>query len=654
MEIKNKVLKMLDFNVIIELLKGLAVTDEVKMKIDTMTFYEDYYLVKRHLGETTEARILLDEAGSIPLHRLSGIAPLLDKLKRHESLRPSEFEQLAGFIKESNRLKRFMHAKKDSAIKIADYALSITDLEHLSDRIYSVIVGGRVDDQASPTLSKIRRKTTLLEDRIKGKLHEMLMNGKLIGALSEAVISQRGGRYVLPVKAEQKRTVDGHVLDKSRSGGTVFIEPAVVKKLTDELEQLRVDEEHEVIRILWELTNAAAAEEASLRLNHEVMVTYDFLFSKAKLSRKMQGQEVALTDSRCVHIINGRHPLVSGEVVPLNIHVGETTNKSGFKNLVITGPNTGGKTVAMKTVGLFCLMTQAGLHVPADSGTSLCLFSRVLSDIGDGQSVEQNLSTFSSHVTNIIEIVEEANDKSLIILDEIGAGTDPSEGMGIGIAVLEALNAKGSMILASTHYNEIKVFAQNHPNFINGSMAFDLKTLSPLYRLEVGKAGASNALHIARRIGMSEAIIKRAHELAYHEDIDFDDSFMAALNEGAQDSTIDYQSEEQSTIKQVSSMYAPKKESLYKIGDVVYVKTMKRQGTICELENTKGEVGVMVMGKRYKISHKRIAPYIDSKDLYPDDYDLKIVFETKEDRKKDKLMQKGKGHGIFIEKKGNV
>lgn len=645
----TKSMKMLDFTNIIEQLKEFAISENVKNKIENLEIYTDYYLINRHLGETTEARAILDTSNSVPLHGLVGIQSLLEKLLRHEILRPVEIEQIANFIKDTGKLKRFMNERVEFAPKVAGYAFSIEPLETLLNELNRCINAGRVDDNASGNLSKLRKKIEIIEERIKSKMQDYLTSSQYGGMLTDAIISQRDGRYVIPVKSEHKRNIDGMVLDRSRSGGTVFVEPAAVRKLSDELSQVRIDEENEVYRILSELTNQIASHYDALHLNFEVMITYDFLFAKAKLSRKFEARASEVNMSRFLKIVSGKHPLIGRNAVPMSL---ELSNKN--RNLVITGPNTGGKTVTMKTVGLFCLMTQAGLHVPCDDGTTLPIFEKVLCDIGDGQNVQQNLSTFSSHINNIIQIIEEATHNSLIILDEIGAGTDPGEGMGIGIAVLEALNEKKSFVLSSTHYNEIKAFAQAHPDFQNGSMAFDLKTLKPLYRLEIGKAGESNALHIALRIGMPESIISRAHEIAYKEKKTFDAfnlEYIEALSETVEASSV---STEQETEFVRPSIFEPQKESRFKVGDAVYVSTMKKNGIVYEIENSKGEVGVIVLNKRIKVNQKRLSPYIDSSALYPEEYDLKIVFDSKEDRKKDKLIGKGKGNGIFIEKKGNV
>ncbi|GAB6108499.1 endonuclease MutS2 [Fusibacter bizertensis] len=663
----KQTLKLLDFDEIKRELIEYAISEEVKDNMANLEIHKDYYLITRHLRETTEARAILDVAGTVPLHSLSGIKQIIEKLNRHEILRITEISSLSLFIKDTSKMRSFMLERVENTSSVSNYALGIDLLTAVYDELTRCVNTDQIDDNASSLLSKLRKRIDITEHKVKLKLQDYLIGSKFQGMLTDPIISQRDGRFVIPVKSEHKRNIEGLVLDRSRSGGTVFVEPAAVKKLSDELAQLRIDEENEVYRILSELTNLLASHKIQLYRNYEVMVTYDFLFAKARLSRKYQASPAEVSQNGRLKIVEGRHPLLGAQAVPLNL---ELDHKN--RNLVITGPNTGGKTVAMKTVGLFCLMNQAGLHVPCGKETALPIFDKILCDIGDGQNVQQNLSTFSAHITNIIKIMAQADNRSLVILDEIGAGTDPSEGMGIGIAVLERLNKKGAYILTSTHYNEIKAFADRHPDFKNGSMAFDLKTISPLYKLNVGKSGESNALHIALRIGMPEDLISRAHEIAYKEQHDYSDfnaSYERALtaseaeveellSESAEASevvsaNVSGHVSEKSSKNKVESQFAPRKISPYKEGDAVYITTMNKNGIVYERENAKGDVGVIVLGKRIKVNYKRLKPFIDSSELYPEAYDLDIVFESKENRKKNKLITKGKGKGLVIEKKGN-
>ena len=644
----NNNFEMIDGNEILNALVDAAVSEEAKERLKQLKMNTDPYLIEMRLNETTEARCILDGAGSVPLHRLNGVGDLLKRIEIGEVLVPLAFEKLSHFIDECSKLNRFMQPWLESAPKVASYGMSISPLETLKSELFVCIENGRVTDQASQTLSKIRRRLEDTEDRIKAKMQSYLTDTQLGQMLSEPLISKRGGRYVIPIKSEHKRKIGGAVLDRSRSGGTVFVEPAAVKKLQDAMDQLYIDEENEVYRILSELTNETALHLEALKVNFEAMITCDVVFAKAKLSRKYRARAAAINTTGKLHLNKVRHPLLGDLAVPMSL-----TLTDEQRSLVITGPNTGGKTVSMKTVALSVWMTQAGLHIPCEKGTSLPIFYDILCDIGDGQSMQQNLSTFSAHVTNLKAVVAQAHEKSLIVLDEVGAGTDPSEGMALGIAVLEALHEKHAYILASTHYNEIKAFAAGHSGFLTGGMAFDLKTLKPLYRLEVGKSGNSNALLIAYRLGLPETIVSRAHKIAYQAD--FDASVYAAAFESpnhfgkTEKVEIEVATEPiQEKIINRSEKYMPRAASKFAIGDAVHIHTMNRSGIVCELENSKGEIGVMVMNKKIKVNQKRLSLYIEAAELYPEDYDMDIVFESKTYRKKKKQVAKGK-KDVFIE-----
>lgn len=642
--ITEKMQKMLDWPEIIKRLSNYAVSEEGNETLAKTHPMTDYYLIQKKLDETTEAKKMLAASNSIPLHALVGIKGVIEKLSRHEVLTPSDLTHISGFIKDCQKLVRHMRQNYDLAPQIAHYAFSMALLEYEYDEITRCIAHGSVTDQASSKLSKIRKKIQQIEDQIKTKLQSYLTSSSYGAMLTDAIISQRDGRYVIPIKAEHKRDIDGMVLDRSRSGGTVFVEPAAVKKMHDSLSQLKIDEYNEVYRILAELSNLLMNAERDLKINYDTMVAYDILFAKAKLSSFMSAQASNINQNGIIRIINGKHPLLGSDAVPLNLELNRAR-----RNLIITGPNTGGKTVSMKTVGLFILMTQAGLHIPCGEGTTLNIFNQILCDIGDGQSLTQNLSTFSSHITNINEILANVTDQSLVILDEIGAGTDPSEGMGIGIAVLEYLNTQKSYTLASTHYNEIKNFASRHPDFINGSMAFDIKSLMPLYKLEIGKSGDSNALLIALRIGMSKSLIERAHEIAYNEKMDVQKELDHQIKQCDDFHMNPIEPVPEKKSEPDKSMYKPKPKPKFSLGDSVYIHTMKRTGIVCETENAKGEIGVQVMNKKIKVNHKRLSLYLEAQELYPDDYDMDIVFKSKEHRKNLKKVSKGKKDYIVTE-----
>lgn len=385
----------------------------------------------------------------------------------------------------------------------------------------------------------------------------------------------------------------------------------------------------------------------------EAMAFYDFLFAKAKYSRFLEASAVTLNSKGFVCIKGGKHPLIEKNVVPLEFTIGEK-----FRSLLITGPNTGGKTVALKTVGLIAMMVQAGLHVPVDEDSELSVFRDILVDIGDGQSVEKSLSTFSSHIRNIASILQCADNYTLVIIDELGTGTDPGEGMGLAVAVLEEIYKKGSTTIATTHYSEIKEFAEKNEGFENGCMEFDIDTLKPLYRLRIGETGESNAFLIALRLGMNKQIIERAHEVTYGERKEYKEYSSGSEQKLVKNlEIIDAHLKQNEKVVRLNEtrqkIEKQNIDSFFKLGDCVYISTMDRTGIVCELENNKGEIGVMVMKTRIKVNKKRVSLYIDGKEMYPEGYDYDIVLESKENRKKKHLMSRKHVHGLVIENREN-
>lgn len=648
----NKAVEILEFNRIKDIVKEFALSDLAKEKIEKLEPFMDINIAKRHMRETTEARAIVNISSSIPIHSLKGITIIQEKLKKGMILSAEELESVGSLLKDVRRLKNFMKTKEQVAPSVSSYGLSLYEMDEVEQEIEKSISRGMVDDRASNKLQKIRKKIFILEERIKSKLDNILRNDKYKSYIQDSLVSQRNGRYVIPIKSEHKRNFDGSVHDKSQSGSTVFIEPAEVKKYQDELEGERFEEEKEVYRILSELTAMVASYERELNINIEGMSYYDFLFAKGRYSKSIDGNEVTFNSENIIKINAGRHPLLGNNAIPLDFSIGEE-----YKGLVITGPNTGGKTVALKTVGLLSMMAQSGLHVSAGKNSEFAMLGDILADIGDGQSIEQSLSTFSSHIKNIINILEMADKYTLVILDEVGSGTDPGEGMGIAVAVLEKLYEKGSIICATTHYNEIKDFAKDHEGFINGSMEFDINTLKPKYKLNIGKPGESNAFLIALRLGMDNKIIERAHEVTYKENKDYGDIIFdrkdLEKDEVEEEKEKHYQ--QVSSIKssnRISRKIERQKQSqkpMFEIGDSVFISFMNRTGIICEGENSKGEYGVMVMKKKIKINKKRLSKYISKGELYPEDYDFDIVFKSKKYRKVNKLLNKGKKDGLVLE-----
>lgn len=638
---------MLEFNKIKERVKDFAVSEQGREALHSMIPSTEISMVNQWLNETSEARNIVNKSASIPLHNLHGIQEIMGKLGKGYTLLPEQFSILQELLECSLKLKRFMNDKESIAPQVSAYAYSMFDMADLVEEINRCIRNGHVDYQASKELAKVRKKVVILEERLKNKLESIVKSSAYREYIQDHVVSMRDGRYVIPVKKEYRKNIEGHVLDRSSSGATVYIEPADVKKIQNELHVLKLEEEVEVQKILSYLTGMVETYQHEISINIETIIHYDFVFAKAKYSKSIDGKSVKLNQQNYLNIIGAKHPLVGEGVVPLHFLLGEE-----YSALIITGPNTGGKTVAIKTVGLLTLMVQSGLHVPVEEGSEFAVFLDLLVDIGDGQSIEQSLSTFSSHICNIIQILKESRPRTLVILDELGAGTDPGEGMGLAISIIEEIYRKGAAILATTHFSGIKDFAYSREGFENGSMEFDLETLQPCYRLMIGKPGESQAFSIALRLGMNPELIEKAHEITYKEKKEYRslnspvylDNHKKGSNEA--DHHRDWQ---ENPTKPTKKVKLQKNESELKIGDRVLINSLKAAGIICELENYKGEFGVLIKEKKVKVNKKRLTLHIDRKDLYPENYDYSMVLESKEYRRKNAVMKRKHVEGLKIE-----
>ncbi|MFC0189594.1 endonuclease MutS2 [Fictibacillus aquaticus] len=637
--------KTLEFNKILEKLSSFAMNDLTRKRFAKLKPSTDEAVVRSWLSETSEAAAILEKSSSVPIANLNGIENLLRVPDKGLNLSPEQLWLLYGLLENAARFQRFMRDKEFIAPTVSTYAYSMFDLSELKNEIERCIRNNRVDDGASKALAKVRKRTAAMDDKIKSKLESLVKSSMYRDMMQDQIVSMRDGRYVIPVKSEHKRHFDGTILDSSSSGATVYMEPQEIKKLQTELNMLRAEEEIEISKILGQLTDMVVGYEREISITMEAMVHYDFIFAKAKYSRAIDGAAVKVNTENRIIIHEGRHPLLGSKCVPLHFRLGEE-----YGALVITGPNTGGKTVAIKTVGLMTLMVQSGLHVPVGDGSEFAVYRNVLVDIGDNQSIEQSLSTFSAHITNIISILQETSPRDLVILDELGAGTDPVEGMALAVAILEKVYSKGSSLLATTHYSEIKEFAEQTPGFENGSMAFDLETLRPLYRLTIGKAGASQAFAIASKLGMSAELIERAKNVAgrSEEKTSVDLSVPDKIQQLREKAIL----KDRKPVKRESMFSAGDAEKVFEVGDRVHVSSMNSAGVIFELENDRGEYGVQVDGKKVWVQKKRLSVHIKAEALYPKEYDMDIVFETKENRKKDKQMKKRHVDGMSIEREG--
>ncbi|MEH7441440.1 endonuclease MutS2 [Bacillus sp. JJ1122] len=630
---------VLGFNKIKEMISSFAMTELGRKKVNDMLPSVNAKQITSWQKELAEAIEILKISSSVPIHGLEGMELVLKGFHKGITLRPDQLVMLLNFLETCNKIRRFMKEKEYCAPRVSSYVYGIEELPELAAEIQRCIRNGQIDDYATKELLKIRKQIAIQEERLKERLNQVLKSGKVRPFLQEAVISQRNGRYVIPIKKEYRGKVKGAVLDTSASGSTLFVEPEEIGAFQEQMEWLYAEEQAEVEKVLIFLTGMAEGKEKEIRLAIETMVHYDVLFSKAKYSRSIDAKRVNIYDGPLIMFKDARHPLLGDKAVPLTIEIG-----SEYQALVITGPNTGGKTVSIKTAGLLVLMAQCGLHLPVDEQSTSGIFHKVLVDIGDGQSIEQNLSTFSSRIVSIIEILKEANDKTLVLLDELGSGTDPGEGMGLATAILENLNNKGATLFATTHYSEIKEFADQHHDFMNGSMEFDLETLQPTYRLRIGKGGDSQAFAIALKLGIHPKLIERAHEITYKEQKNYTVLF--------EDDPSALKGREQQIIVNKHKRRGPAAEkkavTQYNMGDSVHVSTMAELGIIYKGPDENGNYIVQIKGEKIEVNHKRLKLNIPAAELYPPDYDFNIIFESKHNRKLLNQMDKKHIDGTVI------
>ena len=462
--------------------------------------------VRRRLTETSDAARLMTLRGSPSFSGARDIRPALERARLGGALNTRELLDIAGLARCARLCKAYLAEEKNEKTSIDSLFHALRANKYLEERIYTAIPAeDEIADSASSDLADIRRKMRAASARAREALNKILSSPSYAKALQEPIITMRSDRYVLPVRADHKSAVPGLVHDISSSGMTLFIEPMAAVKANNELRELAAKEKLEIERILAELSAECAEHADDFAEDCVLLVRLDLIFAKARLAYKMDASAAELSD-RSINLRRARHPLLDpAKAVPIDLNLGED-----FDTLVITGPNTGGKTVALKTIGLLSAMNQCGLHIPASDGSTLPVFSHILADIGDEQSIEQNLSTFSAHMKNIVEILDTCEDRSLVLFDELGAGTDPTEGAALAIAIIEHARKCGAMIAATTHYAELKVYATNEAGVQNASCEFDVETLRPTYRLLVGIPGKSNAFAISKRLGLDESIIRDA------------------------------------------------------------------------------------------------------------------------------------------------
>ncbi|ALC81960.1 MULTISPECIES: endonuclease MutS2 [Bacillus] len=507
---QHKALQSLEFHKVKEQAKAHASSSLGKEMLEQLQPSQSAEEVTKWQDEVDEAMTVIRLRGHAPFGGLTDIRPSLKRSVIGSVLSPAELTEVSSLLYSVKQMKHFLDSLYEDGVEIErmkEYSDQLIPLSALEKDINMCVDDhGEVLDHASDTLRGIRTQLRTIESRIRDRLESMLRSSSAQKMLSDAIITIRNERFVIPVKQEYRASYGGIVHDQSASGATLFIEPQAIVDMNNTIQQAKVKEKQEIERILKYLTEKVAEHSSDLSQDVTIMQTLDFIFAKAKYAKQIKATKPQINEEGYVLLKKARHPLLpADEVVPNDIELG-----GSYSTIVITGPNTGGKTVTLKTLGLLTLMSQAGLHIPVEDGSEAAVFEQVFADIGDEQSIEQSLSTFSSHMVNIVDILAKMNDKSLVLFDELGAGTDPQEGAALAISILDEVHTTNARVIATTHYPELKAYGYNREGVMNASVEFDIETLSPTYRLLIGVPGRSNAFEISKRLGMSEALIQRA------------------------------------------------------------------------------------------------------------------------------------------------
>ena len=608
----------IEFNKVKEIWAGFAITKEAKDRIKEKWIILDESTLRAELKNTSDAKEMIEKLGNPPLQDVSEILEILEIASKGECLTPYRLERVQSILSCLERLSSYLNRGKQYNNSLAYYDETLFTYEELKEEIVRQIRCEQVDSHASKDLFDIRMKIEQLENEMIQKAESVIRtNGDY---MADNFHTTRNGRICVPVKKEYRNKVQGSVIDKSSTGNTLFVEPEGVSRLSEKLQLLKIDEENEVYRILYTLTAMVSDRANELTDNMHLIEKLDYFFSKGKLSIELDAVEPKINFDRQIKLIDARHPLMDRETdVPLNFELGST-----YRGVVITGPNTGGKTVAIKTVMLNLVMAQCGLHICCKNA-DICMNSGYFCDIGDGQNISDNLSTFSSHIKNVLSILSEIDENSFVIMDELGSGTDPQEGMGIAIAILEKLLESKANFLVTTHYPEVKEYAGKNEGIENARMTFDKDTLKPTYKMVIGEAGESCAFYIADRLGMPSDMLNTAVKAAYGKE---------ALNLYSFNNDKLSKSKSSGKIKRTKKTHKKYEISdMYKTGDSVIVFPEKKIGIVCEEINEKGVLRVQIAGKKIWINHKRVKLHVKAEELYPEDYDMSIVFDSVENRK---------------------
>ena len=613
----NSTLEKLNYYEIKEIVKRYCISGLGKSLIDKLEPSTNLKVVKRRLDETSEGRSLLDASYHIPLDGIFNVLPLIDKMEKGASLEPGDLTMMSDFLRGSRKVKNFMKDKEGYAPTLSLYGDNITDLSYIEEEINNSITGNRVDSNASKELKKIRKQMDICEGKIKEKLDRFLKNPANKEYIQDFFISRRNGRYTIPIKSSFKNYVRGTIIEASSKGSTVFIEPDTVGRFTSELSILEAEESVEEYRILAVITEMLYERIKELKMNIDVISELDMIWAKAKYSSEIQGIQPKINDYGYIKITKGCNPLIKNPV-PLDFEIGRD-----YRTLVITGPNAGGKTVVLKTVGMLTLATMLGFHIKAKGDTEISIFKKIFVDIGDDQSIENALSTFSSHVKNLAHIIKESNKSTLLLFDEIGSGTEPNEGAALAIAVLEDLYKKGCITVATTHYGEIKNFSEQHPDFENAAMEFEKDNLDPLYKMTIGKTGDSNALYISKKMGIPDRILEKTKMYIENKNYNYD---MVKESKKAKDKSLN----------QIEHHVTD-----YFVGDKVMWLDKNESAIIYKGLDMNNNVTIFYNREFIEVNYRRVKLEFRATELYPEGYDMNQIFVSFKERKLERDIERG-------------
>jgi DNA mismatch repair protein MutS2 len=608
----------LQYNELKQTVRSYCVSGLGKQLLDKLKPSTNIKIVKNRLNETTEARAILDAEGYVPFLGVSNIDHIIQNLEKGMMLNPSELVSVSDFLRGCGKMKKFMMNKEFSAPILTSYANSMTEFKDIEEEINFSIKGNRVDSAASKELKRIRHNMEVVEEKIKERLNKFLNSSSYKKYIQEFFISKKDDRYTIPIKASYKNQVPGTVIEVSSKGSTVFIEPNTITKLNGELASLKAEEAIEEYQILATLSGMLLENIHEIKINMELISQYDMVFAKAKFSKHVGGIEPKLNDYGYIKLVHCKHPLLTRDAVPLHFEIGKN-----YRSLIITGPNAGGKTIVLKTIGLVTLAAMSGFHIIANKETEIAVFENIFVDIGDNQSIENALSTFSSHMKNVSEIMRASNNNTLLLFDEIGSGTEPNEGAALAISILEEFYQMGCITVATTHYGEIKRFSEMHSDFMNAAMQFHSDTLEPMYQLLIGKSGESNALWISRKMNVRENVLQRAKH--YME------------NKGYHLERVD-----ENKIRKPKVVKEKTEEKYeYKKGDRVKLLDYDGFGIIYKEMDNFYNVVVFYNEEFIELNVKRISLEISAKELYPDGYDLETLFIDYTTRKTQHDIERG-------------